>query len=126
MKSKSLYLFLVSLFIFFSSFGQSGNQGVLRAGMAKIDITPEFPVRLYGYASRKTLSEGVHDQLYARAVVFENNGEKVVLISSDIGSYSDTVFHVFQNSIISKFNLKESDLFLSTIHSHSSPILSLK
>ena len=102
------------------------NQGILRAGVAKIDITPEFPVMLYGYASRKTLSEGVHDRLSARAAVFENSGEKVVFISSDLGSYGDSVFRVFQKSILEKFNLKESELFLSTIHSHSSHVLSLR
>ena len=102
------------------------KQGILRAGVSKIDITPEFPVMLYGYASRKTLSEGVHDRLSARAVVFENGGKKVVFISSDLGSYGDSVFSVFQKSILEKFNLNESELFLSTIHSHSSPVLSLR
>ncbi len=110
--------------------GQTGfsqeKQGILRAGVAKIDITPEFPVMLYGYASRKTPSEGVHDRLSARAIVFENNGKKVVMVSSDLGSYSDTVYRVFRQSIMDKYNLKESELFLSTIHSHSSPTLTLR
>jgi neutral ceramidase len=129
MKFKNLFLFFAAVFIFYFTSGQpdksSDKPDVLRAGIAKIDITPEYPVRLYGYSSRKTPSEGVHDQLFARAVVFENSGEKVVLVSSDLGSYSDTVFHVFQKSILEKFSLKESELFLSAIHSHSSPVLSL-
>jgi neutral ceramidase len=99
--------------------------GVLRAGIAKIDITPAIPVKLYGYSDRKTRSEGVHDPLSARAVVFENNGKKVVLVSSDLGSYGGEVFSTIQKSILEKFKLKESELFLSTIHDHSSPILSL-
>jgi hypothetical protein len=102
------------------------TQGSLRAGVAKTDITPEFPVMLYGYASRKTPSEGVHDRLSARAIVFENSGKKVVFVSSDLGSYGDSVYLVFRKSIMEKFNLKESELFLSTIHSHSSPVLTLR
>ena len=102
-----------------------GNAGILRAGFAKEDITPSLPVKLYGYASRKTNSEGVHDPLSVRVAAFENNGRKIVLVSTDIGSYGSDVFTVFQKSILDKFNLKESELFLSTIHSHSSPILSL-
>ncbi len=101
------------------------KESVLRAGFAKIDITPEIPVKLYGYSARKTSSEGVHDPLSARVAVFEKTGKKVVLVSSDLGSYGNEVFPVIQKSILEKFKLKESELFLSTIHTHSSPILSL-
>jgi neutral ceramidase len=129
MNSKQLFLFLTALFSFLLLFGQAQKPeksgGVLRAGIAKTDITPEIPVMLYGYASRKTPSEGVHDPLSARAIAFENGGKKFVLISSDLGSYGREVFPAIQKSILEKYNLKESELFLSTVHSHSSPILSL-
>lgn len=109
--------------------GQAAKQdepnGMLRAGLAKTDITPAIPVKLYGYAARKTYSEGVHDPLTARVAAFENNGNKIVLVSTDIGSYGSEVFPVFQKAIMERFRLKESELFLSAIHSHSSPILSL-
>jgi neutral ceramidase len=111
------------------SFGQvsksKDDTGILRAGIAKTDITPVIPVKLYGYASRKTYSEGVHDPLSARAVIFENGGKRILLVSTDIGSYGSDVFQVIQKSIMEKFGLRESEIFLSTIHSHSSPILSL-
>ncbi|MCJ7448645.1 MAG: neutral/alkaline non-lysosomal ceramidase N-terminal domain-containing protein [Bacteroidales bacterium] len=116
---------LISLFSFGQVSKPEGNAGILRAGFAKIDITPSIPVKLYGYSSRKTYSEGTHDPLSVRAVIFENNGKKFVLVSSDIGSYGSEVFPVIQKSILEKFNLKESELFLSTIHSHSAPVLSL-
>jgi len=129
MKSKKLVLFLGVFSIFFYSFGQPDKSvakpGVLQAGIAKIDITPDIPVMLYGYASRKSLSEAIHDRLYARAVVFENSGKKVVLVSNDIGSFTDTLYTVMKKSIMEKFNLKDSELFLAAIHSHSSPVVSL-
>jgi neutral ceramidase len=129
MNSKKLFLVLVTLFICVFSYGQESKTedmpGTLRAGISKIDITPDIPVMLYGYSSRKTPSEGVHDPLSARVVVFEKNGKKVVLVSSDLGSYGREVFPIFKKSILEKFNLKDSELFLSAIHSHSSPILSL-
>lgn len=129
MNSKKLFLafaaFSLCLFLTGQSGKSEGKGGVLRAGIAKIDITPDIPVKLYGYSSRKTLSEGVHDPLSVRVVVFENNGKKFVLVSSDLGSYGGEVFLTIQKSILDKFNLRESELFLSTIHSHSSPVLSL-
>jgi hypothetical protein len=129
MNQKKLFLALAAFFMCSFLSGQTSKpediMETLRAGFAKIDITPEDPVMLYGYASRKTPSEGVHDPLSVRVVVFENRGKKIVLISSDLGSYGEEVFSAIQKSILDKFNLKESELFLSTIHSHSSPVLSL-
>ncbi len=129
MNSKKIFLSFAAFFICLFLFGQASKSlekpGALRAGFAKIDITPDDSVMLYGYTSRKTPSVGVHDPLSARAVVLENSGKKVVLVSSDLGSYDGDVFPVIQKSILDKFNLKESELFLSAIHSHSSPILSL-
>lgn len=129
MNQKKLILAFAALFICIFLCSQPSNpedkRETLLAGFAKIDITPDNPVMLYGYASRKTHSEGVHDPLSARAAVFENNGRKIVLISSDLGSYGEEVFPTIQKSILNKFNLKESELFLSAIHSHSSPVLSL-
>ncbi|MDQ1296307.1 MAG: Neutral ceramidase [Bacteroidota bacterium] len=129
MKTKSAFLFLAATLITFCLSGQlkvsKNDEGILRAGIAKIDITPDKPVKLYGYSSRKNSSEGIHDPLFARAVVFKNGEKKLVLVSTDLGSFSNEVFSVIQKSILEKFNLKESELFLSTIHSHSTPVLLL-
>jgi neutral ceramidase len=129
MKSGSLFLFTGALLICFSLSCQTGKSsdtpGVLKAGIAKIDITPEIPVMLYGYASRKKPSEGIHDHLYARAVAFENSGKRLVMVSSDIGSYPDTLYLLIKKSVIEKYSLKDSEFFLAAIHSHSSPVVSL-
>jgi hypothetical protein len=129
MKITRLIMFVASFFILSDLYGQTDNpstsNGVLRAGISRIDITPDIPVMLYGYSSRKTPSEGVHDHLYARAVAFENGGKKIVMVSSDLGSYTDTLFTVIKKSIMKKYGLKDSEFFLAAIHSHSSPVLSL-
>ncbi len=129
MKTKSLFLFVAIICISLPGSGQtvkSGSKpGVLRAGIAKIDITPDIPVMLYGYASRKTPSQGVHDHLFARAVAFENGGKKIVMVSSDLGSYTDTLYSVIRKSITEKYGLSDSEFFLAAIHSHSAPIVSL-
>jgi neutral ceramidase len=129
MKSKKLLLLAAAALVCFAAEGQpaksTGTAGSLKAGTARIDITPEIPVILYGYASRKTPSEGVHDHLFARAVAFENGGRKLVMVSSDIGSYTDTLYSVIRKSIMDRCGLRESEFFLAAIHSHSSPVASL-
>jgi len=97
----------------------------LRAGMAKVDITPSQPVKMGGYESRKDSSQGVHDPLGARALALEANGEHVVLVSIDnLGFYNDTA-EPLRQGILEACHLKSSELFLCAIHTHSAPILTL-
>jgi hypothetical protein len=115
----------VVLFLTTSSIQSKENRDVLRAGIAKIDITPEKPVKMAGYSSRTGLSKDVHDPLSARAVVFENNSKRLVLVSTDIiGFYNGTAEHL-RKIILDEFKLKPSELFLSAIHTHSGPSLTI-
>jgi hypothetical protein len=101
------------------------KKDVLRAGTAKIDITPEKPVKMAGYAARKALSDGVHDPLSARIVVFENNGKRLILVSTDlIGFYNETA-KPLREAIIKEFKIKPSELFLTAIHTHAGPSLTI-
>src|SRR5208282_4415265 len=54
----------------------------LRAGYAKVDITPTGPVTMGGYDLRNAPSDGVYpgDHLYARALVFETSGVRVAFV----------------------------------------------
>ena len=97
----------------------------LRAGVARIDITPSQPVMLAGYASRKDLSRGVHDPLSARALAFEQGGQRLVLVSIDnLGLYNRTA-EPLRTAILEASELKPSELFLCAIHTHSAPTLTL-
>ena len=39
-----------------------------RAGVAKVDITPDHPIRLNGFGFRRAESEGVYQKIHARAL----------------------------------------------------------
>src|SRR5512143_2082021 len=99
----------------------AGNAAGLRAGAARIDITPDKPVNMSGYAGRKGLSTGVHDPLSARAVAFEVNGKRLVLISTDIIGFYEEVGSVMRQAIQDECKLQPSELFLCGIHTHSAP-----
>jgi hypothetical protein len=114
-------------FLLLASFNIRAQQAdeVLRAGVARIDITPKEPVMLSGYASRKDLSKGVHDPLSARVVAFENNGKRLVLVSTDLIGYYDGTAEDFRKAILAKFKLQPSELFLAGIHTHAAPTLTV-
>jgi neutral ceramidase len=98
----------------------AGDTG-LKAGAARIDITPDKPVNMSGYASRKVLSTGVHDPLSARAVAFEVGGKRLVLISVDIIGFYEDVGSVMRQAIQAECNLQPSEMFLCGIHTHAAP-----
>src|SRR5439155_24431733 len=55
-----------------------------RAGVAKVDITPDYPVRLSGFGFRRSESEGVTQRIWAKALALSGqSGEPAVLIAVD-------------------------------------------
>lgn len=78
-------LSVFSLLLCFSSPGWCGGPGGLYVGWAKVDLTPSFACPLAGYGKRRgAQARGVHDALYARALILEGGGEKIVLASVDL------------------------------------------
>jgi hypothetical protein len=98
----------------------SATADPLKVGTARIDVTPTTPVTLSGYESRKDLSQGVHDPLSARAIAFERDGQRLVLVSTDIIAYYNTADRM-RRAILDACHLQPAELFLSAIHTHSAP-----
>ncbi|MHB8653832.1 MAG: neutral/alkaline non-lysosomal ceramidase N-terminal domain-containing protein [Terriglobia bacterium] len=57
----------------------------LRAGVAKVDITPPPGVRMWGYGNRKGPATGVLDPLYSRVLVLAAGDKKLALVALDLG-----------------------------------------
>ncbi len=92
-------------------------------GAARVDITPKTPVRMYGYGSRKTESEGVALKLYARAVVFggdDGQGPAVLLVVENGALLPSLVADVFR-LIQSSMAVKPERFVLCHTHNHSGP-----
>jgi len=99
-------------------------QAPLRAGAARIDVTPLEPLALAGYENPENrISEGVHDRLYARAFAFASGNKRVVLVSVDVGAM--TLGAYFRRPILDRYELQPDELLLCEIHTHSGPQVSL-
>jgi len=53
------------------------------AGAAAVDITPPVPFRMAGYFSER-ISTGVHDLLWAKALVPRQGDEQIALVFCDL------------------------------------------
>jgi hypothetical protein len=78
--------------------------GELRAGTARISITPENP------------PQHVHDKVYARVLILEIGGERMAFVSVDLGIYTSE--HLVA-TCREKFGIQQ--MFLSSSHTHSDP-----
>ncbi len=115
----------ISLSLAVSAARAGEGKNALLAGAARIDITPDKPVKMAGYGARTALSEGVHDPLSARVVAFENNGKRLIMVSSDLIGYSGGTAEHFREILLNEFKLQPSELLLSGIHTHGGPILTI-
>ncbi|MFV1968193.1 MAG: neutral/alkaline non-lysosomal ceramidase N-terminal domain-containing protein, partial [Pirellulaceae bacterium] len=94
-------------------------------GVAHVDITPEQPVRMYGYASRKTESEGIAGHLRAKALVIggdEGDGP-AVLLTVDCGAVPADLRNEVFRRVQAKTALKPERFMLCNSHNHSGPNL---
>jgi len=57
----------------------------LKAGVAKVEITPPTGLRMYGFSSRKGGATGVLDPLMARVLVLEAGEKRLALVVLDLG-----------------------------------------
>jgi hypothetical protein len=97
----------------------------LKAGAAEIDITPPIGYPMWGYGARHASpSVGVLDPLYARAVVLEAGGNRLALVSLDLGRAPTR-----QSTAAIRARVKEAagieHFFLVGSHTHHGPVLEL-
>ena len=86
------------------------------AGIARIEITPPSGVAMAGYAARKGVATGVHDPLYASALVLQNGEVSVAYIFLDlIGMNAPAV----EQEVAKRFGIPNT--VLVSIHTHSGP-----
>ncbi len=92
-------------------------------GAAKVDITPEYPVRMYGYASRTTESEGVAGRLWAGALAIGGDGGEgpAVLLCVDCGSVPSEIRAEVLRRVQSQSAIRPERFVLANSHTHAGP-----
>ena len=98
-----------------------GQTHTFKAGVSKIDITPDSPQQLLGYGARK--STGIHDRIYHRAVVLDDGETRFVLVSSDICVISPTEYDVVAARLQEELDVPPEHFWWSLTHTHSAPEL---
>ena len=95
-------------------------------GLAEVDITPAFPVRLAGLGTRRTESADLDTPIFARAMAISQSGnhDPVVLITIDHWGLPLAICDEVANRLETKSRLKHSHLSFTCSNSYSAPLVS--
>jgi hypothetical protein len=95
-----------------------------KAGLAQVVITPRKPLWMAGYAGRKHPSDGVFQELCAKALALEDHtGKRAVLVTSDLLGFPAAVSHRIAEQVEKQYHLRRNQLLLSSSHTHAGPVI---
>ncbi len=90
-----------------------------KLGFSQVDITPPIGTTLSGYECER-ISEGVHDELFARTLLIDFEGELFCIVQMDlIGIDEHFIEKIFHR--VKDLGIKKDNLIACTTHTHSGP-----
>lgn len=99
----------------------TSSQAALRAGAARISIVPPFPTNMGGFHDRLQNFTGVHDEIFARALVLDDGTTQLVLIGSDLMSVDARLVELARAEITAATGIPPAHILISATHNHSAP-----
>ena len=119
-------LFIIVFFAFgkisFSQQTTAANR-TMEVGVAHVDITPEKPIRLAGYAVRsKSESEGVLHKLSAKALAFGSDTQNPsIIITVDLVGIPYRITKKLTEELSKKVGIEPAHLVICASHTHGGP-----
>lgn len=94
-------------------------------GVATVDVTPSYPIRMTGYGSRKTESEGVESRLFAKALAIGGDADgPCVLVAVDNCAVPGWIVEEVATRLKTAVKLPRERFVVSATHTHTGPALS--
>jgi hypothetical protein len=128
MKKTLLFGFFIALFFLKFSANASDNRreisNLWKAGVARVEITPEEYLWMRGYGGRTHPADGNISSLWAKALSLEDaSGQKAVLITMDVCGLPKGMSDAIRARLKKSYDLDKSKIILSFSHTHSGPFL---
>lgn len=92
----------------------------LKIGVGASVITPFLDEPMAGYYYER-FADGVHDDLQARALLFDDGRERVVLVACDLVNLPKAVAQEARQRIQKRFGIAADHVMISATHSHTGP-----
>ena len=97
--------------------------GMMRAGFAKVRITPPVGTTMMGFGGRDMDHgcEGAHDDIYASALFLEHEGEELLLMGFDLCFLGREEADRYKGAMGRHLDLYPRQILLNTSHNHVGP-----
>ena len=95
----------------------------MRAGAARVDITPEPGTQLAGLVGRHRPAQLVADPLYAKSLVLESDGRKLCFVALDLTIPTETYSSRIRRAASEELGIEYEAVMLHATQTHSAPAL---
>lgn len=95
------------------------------AGVCETNITPPVGVWLCGYDPRASRATGVHDELYARALVLDDGHKRLCLVTADLIAMPEAMARSVRADIAGQIGTTAECVMLNCSHTHAGPNIGL-
>lgn len=96
---------------------QAAETNTLRVGAAKIDITPKDLTGLVSVWNKPF--EGVHDPIFARALVFDNGVNTAAVVATDLVEFGRSL--ALRQRIARELSIPADHIMITASHDHNAP-----
>lgn len=98
------------------------NAAEMKAGVARVDITPPLDTKMWGYFDRLKGAEGILDPLYARILVLETGDQRLAYVDLDLGrTFGPASLDRLRAAV--KKDTGIDDMIVQATHTHAGPVI---
>jgi hypothetical protein len=103
----------------------AAEPGALRAGAARVDITPapDAALPMSGYGSRKDGFQGIHDNIFVRAIVIDDGNTQCAIVAWELLHVPNSVWATVTQRIANELGIRPENVLVAAVHNHGAPSL---
>jgi len=95
-----------------------------KAGHSSVDVTPENPVWMAGYAGRKKPFDGVRQPIFAKCIAIEDaDGRRLAIVTLDLIGVTKKMRTSLEDHAKARHQVLEQGLLINASHTHSGPAI---
>jgi len=94
----------------------------MKTGFARVCINPPYGAPICGYYEER-LTKGILDDLFARAVAFDDGEKKAVVIALDLCVLGQKYYDAFKTAVNEATGIDKDAIFINLSHTHTGPLV---
>ena len=93
----------------------------LKVGVSSGIITPPVGIPMAGFGARTEVSQGIHDDLYAKILLLEKGDIRIALITLDLIGLGRAEVNKLRKIVGKELGISSKEIMISCSHTHSGP-----